>query len=218
MSWVGLEAALLARLSGRDPSYVPTLEGGDPLHQFAVIGGDRVALWNPNNEGVPHELAYPSISYDVSSVEPRYDVFHRGTSNAYGSDRVKTPVAGSERDVDGALVARMDAIRSPGEPVNFSAEVRLYSRTSGVMASLVSYAYAVFPPRGFIRVPRNGGGYASWNMFFSAFQDLDKREATVAGLAEREYCKVFTYRVEGHLDTTDSARYRNRVNSVELNF
>jgi hypothetical protein len=99
-------------------------------------------------------------------------------------------------------------------------EIRVYANDQVISSLLVDYIYTTFPPRCFIRVPQKDGTFRSWDMTFESYHDMDKREAVRSGTpgVQREYAKVFTYKVEGYFDNTDTARIVNVVRSSKINF
>jgi len=179
--------------------------------------GRSVPIFFFDQNGQQQEDNFPSFTYEIVDIQPRMAeyVFPAYT---YGGENYNIPVDGSTRtitDSDGTEVTRPSLVKT--RPVeqgyDFFVELRAYANDPIDSALLVQYLFTRFPPRHFLRVPMEDGSYRSWDMFQTAFQDLDKREAVREGSngIMREYCKAVTLRVEGYLDNTNAAVYRNVV-------
>ncbi len=245
MAYLGVFEAIRARLEGKSFLFVPDYPGkaqnldmSNPQGTVFDFAAVKTLLSRTSNvvvEGVmtvpihPHEIAgqllervYPSFVFDVIAIMPRYQeaVFNSGD---YGGEKYSTPVAESVEDVydNGVFVdtyARMIKRRPIEHPVDFLVEVRVHAKEHVEAALLVQYIYEQFPPRHFLRVPHKDGSFRSWDLFQTDYKDLDSREAVKTGtdLAEREYTKVFTYRVEGYLDNTDMVEFVNLIRKRSL--
>lgn len=247
MSYLGVLEAVRSRLEGRGPYHVPklpdlprTLAASAPERLIGVqkdavvdaflrrdvfteIGAFNVPIHYFDMSGHTYELAYPSFAFEIVDYSPRYEeyLFDDG---AYGAEAYSIPVSGSTATVldngeDIGMYPRMVKKRAIEQPVNILFEVRAYSKDPIQSALMVNYVYSIFPPRYFMRVPMQDGSYRSWDAFFENFQDLDRREAVRSAQPGiiREYAKVWTYRVEGYFDNTDTAIFSNLVQKRNIN-
>jgi hypothetical protein len=179
------------------------------------LGGVQVPVLYFDVEGQLFTRVYPSITFEILDVTPRYAeyVFQ---SPSYQGDGYVVPVNSSTRTIqlsDGTTMSlpRMAKVRPVEHPFDIVVEVRAYAKDPVQSALLVNYVYSVFPPRHYLRVPQNDGSYRDWDMMYESYSDLDKRNAVRSGSpgVEREYCKVWNYKVEGYLDNTDLATFAN---------
>lgn len=248
MPYLATTEAVIARLQGKPATFVASLadlqkERGAATADQAVglsapadvnaylrrdaytqVGGLQVPIFYFDVEGQQFSRIYPSITYEILDVKPRYNEFIY-QSPSYEGDGYVIPVQASKQDVvldeeDLGLIPRLARTRPVEHPMDIVVELRVYAKDPVQSALLVSYIYGVFPPRHYLRVPQNDGSYRDWDMMFSSYQDLDKRQAVRAGTpgVEREYAKVWNYTVEGYMDNTDMALLQNLVRSREVNF
>lgn len=247
MAYLGTLEAIRARLEGNDPLFVPPLPEIPPdfdstvpsreagintpalvdafLRQdrFAKVAQTKVPIYLFDIEGGRFDRIYPSFTFEILDAIPRYDEFIF-QSDSYQGDRYQIPVHNSLKDIsidgiDQGLQPRMVRTRDVEHPLDIMIEIRAYAKDPLLSAMQVQHIYNILPPRGFLRVPMQDGSFRSWDMLFEHYRDLDKREAVRSGTpgVEREYAKVWTYRVEGYFDNTDTTVLQNVINKRSLN-
>jgi hypothetical protein len=222
-------------LEGQDFTYVPPLPSGPnrPGGTAASNANARaevrsltngkllsVPIWRFGVEGQPWKGVYPCFTYEVIDLQPRFDETYRfqPDMDSYGvGDGYLEPIDRSAEtltDTDGTdlgSTARLANRRPIEQPMDFIIEVRCYAKDDYTSAALVNHVYNLFLPRHFLRVAQEDGSYRSWDLLFQSFQDLDRREAVIAGAAEREWAKVWTYKLEGYMDTTKQAELTSLI-------
>lgn len=182
----------------------------------ATFGSFKVPVNFFGAEGSDVNTAYPSFSYNVIDVKPRFSEYIVPTKE-YGGENYVIPV-GAEETIDDygteATRAPLAKTRTLEHGYDFTVEIRVLCKDEILAALLVEHVFRVLPPRTFLRVPQKDGTYRSWDVSFLAYQNLDDREAVRAGLpgAEREYSRVLTYVVQGYADETDLFTYINIAN------
>jgi hypothetical protein len=175
-----------------------------PIHYYDVQGQD----WQVN---------YPSLTYECINIQPRYTggEYRQPRYGEYDFEDYAEPVAEGTIEVDGETLTGnvLYRRRKVEQPYDFYVEIRAYAKDPVMTDALIRHVSRVLPPRTFLRVPMIDGSYRSWDVQQSAFQDLDKREAIASGRRgfEREYLKLWNFRVEGYLDTSDDSEYVNAV-------
>lgn len=249
MPYLGVMEAVRARLEGNDPKYVAQLpdilknwdheqpDRNEGINQealvdaflrsdrFAYVGRMRVPIYFFDIEGARFEGIYPSLSYEILDITPRYNEFIY-QSDQYRGDEYNIPIQTTRQDVtdnidgtDLGVYPRAIYRRAVEHPMDIMVELRCYANDPIISALLVEYIYNVFPPRYFIRVPQKDGSYRDWDVLFENYRDIDKRTAVRAGTpgVQREYAKVFTYRVEGYMDNTDTTDMVNLIRKRDIN-
>lgn len=248
MAYLGTLEAVRARLEGNPPQFVAPLPNIDKDwdHQSpdriaginapaqidadlkdsssTIVGKISVPIYNFDDEGAHSKQNYPSLTFEIMDVVPRYNEFIF-QSDSYQGDVYEIPVTTTGEDlhdVDGTdlgVSPRMIQQRNVEHPMDIMVEIRAYADDPVISAMLVQYVYGIFPPRYFIRVPMKDGSYRSWDMLFFHFKDLDKIETVAAPSpgVQREYLKIWTYRVEGYLDNTDTTEFVNNVRKRKIN-
>jgi hypothetical protein len=226
-----------ARLEGHPPTFVPAMPAQSLDHEtpgtstpatvdgylrkdsYTQIGQLRVPIFLFDVSGANWNNVYPSITFEILDIHPRFDESAIFQSASYLGDMWQTPIPesiGEVIDNDGTRMGwfpRMESRRAVEHPLNILFETRVYAKDPILSALLVQYIYDVFPPRHFIRVPQKDGTYRDWDLLWQAYSDLDRRQAVRSDTpgVEREYAKVITYRVEGYFDNTDTAELVNLV-------
>jgi len=241
MAYIGILEAFRARLEGQDPKYVPRLPStplkDDPRIAAEVDGGAvaggagstvnvnglTINIADDDDSGQWSVELWPMITYRVVANNPRYNEWISNTDPEQGiGDGYQIPIETSSQELKEGKFSlgsspRLFKTRPVEIPIDFLVEVKLMANNNITSALLVDYVYRVLPPRSFIRVPMKDGTFASWDLDMQDFKDLDVRSAVLSGNAEKEYAKVFTYRVEGYLDNTDLAKISSRVRKVSIN-
>lgn len=248
MPYLATVEAIKARLQGKHPKYVAPLpdlpkewdfESPDnsvgveipaklPIalkpSAYTRVSTVDVPIYFFDNEGARFEKIYPSFSYEILDVPPRYNEYIY-MSPSYKGDRYQIDQESPQAqlyDTDGTdlgVSKRLALVRDVEQPIDIIFEIRAYSKDPILSALMVEYIYKHFQPRDFIRVMQKDGTHRSWDMFFKTYHDMDKREAVRSGTpgVEREYCKVWTYSVEGYMDNTDEALFRALISRRQLN-
>ena len=247
MPYLGVLEAVRARLEGNSPNFVPPIpdiasnwdhEQPDRIEgvnqqaivdaylrqdRFAYVGRLKVPIYLFDIEGQQFDTIYPSLTYEILDVVPRYRNFIFQSSTTQ-EDVYEIPVETTTQpviDQDGNFLGnypRAIRTRLVEHPLDILFEVRAYANDPIISALLVEYVYTIFPPRYYIKVPMKDGSNRSWDVLFENYRDLDKREAVRAGTpgVQREYAKVWTYRVEGYFDNTDTTDIVNVVRKQKL--
>ncbi len=241
--FLGVLAAIKARLEGKPEDYIPQLAGvaRDPgglqardkglqapntvLKQLTEPTKARIRQTKTTvpvryfaNEGFPFAEANPCITYDVIDIEPRKEDRKGRTRRP-----IRAPIPGTEttvrNDFDEVVGSgsRMAMQRDEMAGFNFTVEIRAYSRENVMSALLTAFIWETFPERHFIILPFADGSHRSVDMRFLTYKDLDQREAVITGAATREYAKSWTYVVEGFLDNTLDYEYINLVPRASIN-
>lgn len=219
MAYLGVSEAVRARLEGKPFEYVPPLNAvpqrehtpNPPTSKAEIpfVLSDTTFLVDVIEEGpdwVERSRAYPSLSFNIIDVQPRYGD-SLVSSPAYAVHDHFTPVSTTEEVVkdgkqtlrSGARMLRQQAVE---HPFNFMIEIGAYAKSEQEAIALISYVYDKFKPRGFIRVPRLDGTWDSWDMIFREYSDRDAANGRRAIGYEKEYKKIWTYIIEGYLDTS----------------
>ena len=242
--YLGIVEAILARLQGNPPTFVPPL----PMKPEHIVGGTAavdatlrpsasvsivsydIPIFFLDPAGRDMKQVWPCFTFDILAVTPRFNgESHYATSDAYRGDYFYDPVVQSkvtvtDVDDDGNLVTltqpAMYRARPVMRPYDFLIEIQALADDDVISAFMVEHVYKnVFDPHdSFIRVPMRDGTYRSWDVLYKGFQDLDSRRAVRSGTpgVERQYSKVWTYNVEGYLDNTDMTELVNATRSRKL--
>ena len=231
--------ALRARLEGKHPDYVAPVYGSTPAAQSVSLdrtspealvahfqrttrverGGLNVPVLFKGHEGYANQRVYPSLAFDIIGTPPRISNY-QAHAGKYGGATRYTDIEESREDVydeDGTLVeasaVRMKEAWQPEMPVDYILEVRALSRDTLSMGRLIQYVYSVLPMRHYLRVAHVNGTFRSWSLILTDTQDLDDRRGVLSGTPgeERENTFVWTYTLEGYLDTTHDTSFVNMV-------
>lgn len=241
MAYLGVVEAVIARLQGKPKTFVPELPklpnhaitGSAELEsQFrpkAYIGivKTQVPIYYLDPSGRDVKKLYPCFTFNVIDFTPRYDeyVFN---SKTYNGDYASFSVSPSKADVEDVdengnpVTLRGDMLmgrRPVMHPYDIMVEIRALCDDDTLSAFMVEHVYAnVFEPRDFLRVPMKDGSQRSWDVLFQSFRDLDSRQAVRAGTPgiERQYQKVWTYKIEGYLDNTDKTVLVNVIKARKI--
>ena len=235
--YLGVIEAILSRLQGNPRSFVPFL----PEHPTRQLSGNiagmntdirakgtvnlvsrNIPIFFIDPSGRDMSDLWPSFTYDVLAITPRFAAGENNyQSDVYKGDYASTDVsfsqgrAWSANDDDGVTKGPMLVKTAPqAHPMDIMIEVQALSDDDVLSALMVDYIYRqVFQPRDFIRVPVRDGSFRSWDMTFKNYQDLDARRTVRAGSpgVERQYAKVWTYVIEGYLDTSDLVQMQATV-------
>lgn len=241
MAYLGIVEAVLARLQGKDKSFVPTLpelpqhiiSGSAELdsqlrpHSQVNIARIDVPIYHFDPSGRDTKDIRPCFTFDVMSMVPRYDGFvfdSKAYQGDYAREKVqhsKTEIADVDAEGETTVLTGtlMEKRRAVMHPYDVLIEIQAIADDDVISALMVEHVYHnVFNPRDFIRVPMKDGSYRSWDVIFQDFKDLDSRQAVRAGTpgVERSYAKVWTYKIEGFLDNTDRSELVNVVRSRRL--
>ena len=187
-----------------------------------ALGGITVPIHPFDPQGTRSARIYPSITFNIGIATPRYDEAVSQTKK-YSADFYESVVADDYIEItDGEETFRVPQLlkRRPVEhPYDVVVEIRIYSKDYGLKQYLQNYVYERFEPRSFLVVAMADGSSRSWDMLWKDTQDLDKRDAALSGLIDREFASSFTYNVEAYADETAKTRYdiptRNVVQSQE---
>ena len=245
MSVIGTLAAVRARLQGQAPSYIPSypkiedfeseflqpidnaaaqadVQSSTKKNWLARLPTRKVPIVYFDVPGMRNNLIYPSLTYEVISYTPRYTEYAFDSPEYGGEDYIIPITESAETVLDGdedlGEYPRIAWRRSLEHPMDITIEIRAYAKDPLESLLLVQYVYGAFEPRGYMRVPMHDGSYASWDLMFEDFKDLDKREAVDSGAegVVREYAKVWTYKLEGYVDNTELAVLENLVRKRTL--
>jgi len=244
VSYLGVSEAIRGRLEGKSSLFVPPLPalakdqdrtaldiqnagaidtGSSPsapkTDAFSRVVGLKIPIFDETTDGAEHHSVYPSFTYDVISVIPRFNDYIHSVLNYGGDSTYSIPISYSSEDVvdtndeDLGSSPRLIRRREIEHPFDILVEIRIKAIDDDISALMLKYTYEIFPPRGFIRVPMRDGSYRSWDMIFQDFTDLDKRKAVVDGApgAKKQRTKALTYLIEGYLDNTDTSFLLNRT-------
>lgn len=242
MAFFGSLEAVRARLEGKDKLFVPSLPHVPLNFDLDIAGSDGDQGWvqvdsfiRRTTEARIGQIVVPvyyfadrtgqqvkgadtSLAFSITTVEPRMD---QGEAViGHWSETLSAPVADvyDGDELIASQVPRMAREREIETPVDYMFEIRAYATTAFETAMLIRHVYRVFPPRTFLRVPQADGSYVSWHCLYEdgSFRDLDARKAVVQGTEERQFTKVWTYKIEGYLDNTDEAVLVNLVRKRNL--
>lgn len=246
MMYLAVLEAIRHRLEGADPQSVPALpdvygdlasmpldmDGSSTVQRtnaaidrmsHVTVGRAPVPIYYFSTKGEPWHGQYPSMTFEMLDVTPRFDDTRIYHSPKYSGGAYLLPLKHSAEQVslDGVDLGQLPRLakrRPIEEPYDFMFEIRALADNPTTSAMLVRHIYKCFPPRHYIRVPMMDGSYRSWDMQFKSYKDLDLDMTLVArqGGVVREYSKVFTYVVEGYSDTTDETQVVNLIRSRQI--
>ena len=231
MPFLGALDSILARLEGKDFSFVPSLRhleelkirDGGVRHSETTVGIYEVPIKYYDATNERYAVVYPSLTYAIVDIQPRFAEW-LPNPRGYKAESYSFPVESSKAQVlsssgeDLGMCPRMKVTRDIEQPLDIMFEVRAYADSVALAAALVSYVYKCFPYRGFLRVRKEDGSFSSWDSLFLNFTNMSpKQQAAYEQLGiQREYVYIWTYRLEAYLDTSDTAELVNYVRRVDI--
>jgi hypothetical protein len=242
MAYQGVSEAVRARLEGKPFDYVPPIESLPLTSPSSPVRATKetariplllsraaynqtskttfdVALVEDGPDYQDKARVYPSLSYAVISVDPRYKEA-LPILPGYHAENYAIPVDISAEEVKDqgqslGFAPRMIRRRTIEHPFDFLVEIKAHAKVEREAMALISHVLKRLPPRHFLRVARLDGSWNSWDIFQVDYKDVG-RTGNRNLSRELEYQYVWTYRVEGYLDTTDEETFVNLVRSREL--
>lgn len=216
-------ASIRSRLETGDRTLaVAAKDQAEGTGQHAVVNGARVSVLFYDGDARLYPRAFPAYTYNIIGLTPRFDEFV--FQGAYYNDPYRIPSAVHKATVtadgdDLGQHARAVRVRPIEQPIDVSFEVRTYAATLPELLLLDEHLLAnVFRPRDYIRVAQYDGSYRSWDVLFQESHTANKTSPALSGAlgTQREFCRVWTWRIEAYLDTTQLTKLRTTVQERQI--